>query len=91
MEDSVVLSRELKARGVDVVDCSAGGITGAPAFRAKDDGSPAASGDRPPGFQVPYAEQVREEADMKTMAIGRIIEAQPVSYTHLTLPTICSV
>lgn len=76
MEDSVVLSRELKARGVDVVDCSAGGITGAPAFRAKDDGSPAASGDRPPGFQVPYAEQVREEADMKTMAIGRIIEAQ---------------
>ncbi|MEK9725655.1 MAG: NADH:flavin oxidoreductase/NADH oxidase, partial [Rhodospirillaceae bacterium] len=30
IEDSVVLARELKARGVDVVDCSAGGIAGAP-------------------------------------------------------------
>jgi 2,4-dienoyl-CoA reductase-like NADH-dependent reductase (Old Yellow Enzyme family) len=76
IEDSVALSRELKARGVDVVDCSAGGITGAPAFRAKDDGSPAKSGDRPLGFQVPYAEQVRIEADIKTMAVGRIIEAR---------------
>jgi 2,4-dienoyl-CoA reductase-like NADH-dependent reductase (Old Yellow Enzyme family) len=76
IEDSVALSQELKARGVDVVDCSAGGITGAPAFRAKDDGTPAASGDRPLGFQVPYAEQVRKDADIKTMAVGRIIEAQ---------------
>jgi len=76
IEDSVALSRELKARGVDVVDCSAGGISGAPAFRAKDDGSPAKSGDRPLGFQVPYAEQVRTEADIKTMAVGRIIEAR---------------
>jgi 2,4-dienoyl-CoA reductase-like NADH-dependent reductase (Old Yellow Enzyme family) len=46
IEDSVTLSRELKERGVDVIDCSAGGITGAPAFRAKGDGTPAASGDR---------------------------------------------
>ena len=76
IEDSVALSRELKARGVDVVDCSAGGISGAPAFRAKDDGSPAKSGDRPLGFQVPYAEQVREQADINTMAVGRIIEAR---------------
>ena len=34
LEDSVALSQELKARGVDVIDCSAGGISGAPAFRA---------------------------------------------------------
>lgn len=40
IDDTVVLSVELKARGVDVVDCSTGGITGAPAFRAKDDGTP---------------------------------------------------
>lgn len=76
IEDSVALARELKARGVDVIDCSAGGISGAPAFRAKDDGSPVRSGgDRPLGFQVPYAEQVRREADIPTMAVGRIVEA----------------
>jgi 2,4-dienoyl-CoA reductase-like NADH-dependent reductase (Old Yellow Enzyme family) len=76
IEDSVTLSRELKERGVDVIDCSAGGITGTPAFRAKDDGTPAASGDRPLGFQVPYAEQIRREAEVKTMAVGRIVDAQ---------------
>lgn len=76
LEDSVALAQELKARGVDVIDCSAGGISGAPAFRAKDDGSPAASGDRPLGFQTPYAERVRHAAGVKTMAVGRIVEAQ---------------
>ena len=76
IEDTVALAKELKARGVDVVDCSAGGISGAPAFRAKDDGSPAKGGDRPLGFQVPYAEQVRREAGIKTMAVGRIVEAR---------------
>tara|TARA_R110002167_G_scaffold21161_3_gene77094 strand:- start:19 stop:1188 length:1170 start_codon:yes stop_codon:yes gene_type:complete len=77
IEDSVVLSRELKARGVDVVDCSAGGISGAPAFRADAEGKPlTSSGARPLGFQVPYAEQVREEAEIKTMAVGRIVDPQ---------------
>jgi 2,4-dienoyl-CoA reductase-like NADH-dependent reductase (Old Yellow Enzyme family) len=76
IEDSVALSTELKLRGVDVIDCSAGGISGAPAFRAKDDGSPVkASSDRPLGFQVPYASQIRKGADVATMAVGRIIEA----------------
>ena len=76
IEDSVALSTELKLRGVDVIDCSAGGISGAPAFRAKDDGSPVkTSSDRPLGFQVPYASQIRKEAGVATMAVGRIIEA----------------
>ena len=76
IEDSVALSTELKLRGVDVIDCSAGGISGAPAFRAKDDGSPVkTSSDRPLGFQVPYASQIRKGADVATMAVGRIIEA----------------
>ena len=76
IDDSVVLSNELKLRGVDVIDCSAGGITGAPAFRAKDDGSPVkTSSDRPLGFQVPYASQIRKESNIATMAVGRIIEA----------------
>ena len=29
LEESIVLAREMKARGVDVVDCSSGGIGGA--------------------------------------------------------------
>jgi 2,4-dienoyl-CoA reductase-like NADH-dependent reductase (Old Yellow Enzyme family) len=76
VEDSVVLARELKTRGVDVVDCSAGGIAGAPLFRGGADGKPVASGSRPLGFQVPYAEQVKAEADIKTMAVGRIVDGQ---------------
>ncbi len=77
IEDSVVLARELGQRGVDVVDCSAGGITGAPAFRARDDGTPARSGgERPLGFQVPHAERLRREAGIMTMAVGRIVDAR---------------
>ena len=77
IEDSVVLAGELAARGVDVIDCSAGGILGAPLFRAANDGKPlSASGQRPLGFQVPYAHQVRHEAGVKTMAVGRIVDPQ---------------
>jgi 2,4-dienoyl-CoA reductase-like NADH-dependent reductase (Old Yellow Enzyme family) len=65
IEDSVVLARELAARGVDVIDCSSGGLAGsATAARIK----------RGPGFQVPYAERVRREAGVKTMAVGLILE-----------------
>ena len=57
------------------MDCSAGGIRGAPAFRANDAGKPFAAGaERPPGFQVPYADRVRREADVKTMAVGVIVD-----------------
>ena len=67
IEDTVVLARELAARGVDVIDCSSGGLAGsATAARVK----------RGPGFQVPYAERVRREAGVKTMAVGLILEAQ---------------
>jgi len=77
LEDSVILSRELAARGVDVVDCSAGGVRGAPAFRTNEAGAPMQSrGERPPGFQVPYAEGVKRDADVKTMAVGVIFDPQ---------------
>lgn len=62
LPDTVALAGKLKARGVDVVDCSSGGIAG-PAT---------AGGKRQPGFQVPYAETVRREAEMPTMAVGLI-------------------
>jgi 2,4-dienoyl-CoA reductase-like NADH-dependent reductase (Old Yellow Enzyme family) len=67
MDDTVVYARELKARGVDVVDCSSGGISGA---------ATAAQVPRALGFQVPFAERVRREADVATMAVGIILEPQ---------------
>jgi 2,4-dienoyl-CoA reductase-like NADH-dependent reductase (Old Yellow Enzyme family) len=64
IEDTVALARELKARGVDVVDCSSGGIAG----------SPVLSANRPkPGYQVPYAAAVKSGAGILTMAVGLIL------------------
>ncbi len=67
MDDTVAFARELKVRGVDVIDCSSGGISGA---------ATAAQVPRSLGFQVPFAERVRQEADIATMAVGIILEAQ---------------
>jgi 2,4-dienoyl-CoA reductase-like NADH-dependent reductase (Old Yellow Enzyme family) len=67
IEDSVVLARELKARGVDVIDCSSGGLMGsATAARIK----------RQPKFQVPFSGRIRRDADIKTMAVGLILDGE---------------
>jgi 2,4-dienoyl-CoA reductase-like NADH-dependent reductase (Old Yellow Enzyme family) len=68
LEDSVVLARELKALGVDAIDCSSGGIN----VRSPT----AASVSRRLGFQVPYAEKIRNEANIMTVAVGLIITAE---------------
>lgn len=65
LDDTVVLAQELKARGIDVVDCSSGGIAGS---------ATAARVPRAPGFQVPFADRVRRESGIKTMAVGLILE-----------------
>jgi len=65
IEDTVALARALKALGVDVVDCSSGGLAGS---------ATAARVPRGPGFQVPFAERVRREAEIKTMAVGLILD-----------------
>ena len=65
LEDSVAFARALKARGVDVVDCSSGGITGStdmPAVPAE------------PGHQVGFAARIRRDAGIATMAVGLITE-----------------
>ncbi len=67
LDDTVAFAAELKRRGVDVVDCSSGGISGS---------ATAAQVPRGLGFQVPYAERVRKEANIPTMAVGIILEAQ---------------
>ena len=61
--DSVVLARELKAVGVDVIDCSAGGILARPVSSA-----PIGY-----GYQVPFAQTLREQAGIQTMAVGLIV------------------
>jgi len=77
MDDSVALSKELCDAGVDVIDCSSGGIKGAPSFRVSDDGTPLnQSSARPPGFQVPYATRIKKETTLKSMAVGVIIDPQ---------------
>jgi 2,4-dienoyl-CoA reductase-like NADH-dependent reductase (Old Yellow Enzyme family) len=63
-EDSVALAREMKTRGVDLVDCSSGGNV------------PHAKIPLGPGYQVPFAEQVRRDAGVMTGAVGLITEAK---------------
>lgn len=65
LDDTVVLARELAARGVDVIDCSSGGL----GRRATPAIIP-----RQPGFQVPYAARVRREAGVPSMAVGLIMD-----------------
>ncbi len=65
IEDSVELSRALKQVGVDVIDCSSGGMTSATPTRAVP---------RAWGFQVPFAEAVRGGADIATVAVGLIVD-----------------
>lgn len=66
IEDTVAFAKELKHIGVDVIDCSSGGVTSTPT---------ASSVPRGYGFQLPYAQAVREGADIPTMAVGLIVDA----------------
>jgi 2,4-dienoyl-CoA reductase-like NADH-dependent reductase (Old Yellow Enzyme family) len=63
VEDSVVFAKELKALGVDAIDCSSGGFDGGAI-------TPAAH------YQVPFAQAVREGAEIPTIAVGLIDEAR---------------
>ena len=66
LDDSVVLARRLVELGIDVMDCSSGGIAGS--------ATAAATAPRGLGFQVPFAERIRREAGIATMAVGLIID-----------------
>src|SRR5712692_8849203 len=63
IEQSVELSRRLRDRGVDLVDCSSGG--------AVHDARIALG----PGYQVPFAGRIRRDAGIATGAVGLITEA----------------
>jgi len=64
LEQSIALARELRALGVDLIDCSSGGT----AHDAK-----VAAG---PGYQVPFAAAIRAQAGIATGAVGMITEAK---------------
>jgi len=62
IEDSVELARRVKPVGVDLIDCSSGAMV------------PYAKISPVPGFQVPFAERIRRDADILTGAVGLITE-----------------
>lgn len=59
IEDSVWLCRQLREIGIDLVDASSGGLPGARITLG-------------PGYQVPFADQIRREAGIPTAAVGLI-------------------
>ena len=63
IEQSVELARQLKPLGVDLMDCSSGALV------------PHAKIPVGPGFQVPFAERIRREADIQTAAVGMITDS----------------
>jgi len=64
IEQSIVLSRRLKAWCVDLIDCSSGALV------------PKARIPVGKGFQVPFARRIRDEAGIMTGAVGMITEAE---------------
>ncbi len=62
--DSVQLTKMLQTKGVDLIDCSSGGNV------------PKANITVGPGYQVPFAAQIKKETGMPTGAVGMITEPQ---------------
>ncbi|MFC7394780.1 NADPH dehydrogenase NamA [Scopulibacillus cellulosilyticus] len=60
-DDYVYYAKKMKDQGVDIIDCSSGAV--APA-----------NIDAFPGYQVPYADQIRKEANIPTAAVGLILD-----------------
>lgn len=65
-DESVSLANLVGPKGVDVIDCSSGGMKGAPVTGHGRIGY---------GYQVPYAERIQRESGVKTMAVGIIVHA----------------
>lgn len=64
IRDSVCLAKQLQPLGVDLFDCSSGGAM------------PGISIPAGPGYQVPFAQQIRGEAGIPTAAVGMITEPE---------------
>jgi len=64
IEDSVKLSSILKAKNIDLIDCSSGGNV------------PKAKIPLSPGYQVPFAEEIKKRTGILTGAVGLITNAR---------------
>lgn len=64
IDDSVELVRALHPLGVDLIDCSSGGLV------------PNAKIEVRPGYQVPFARKIRSETGVMTGAVGMITDPQ---------------
>jgi 2,4-dienoyl-CoA reductase-like NADH-dependent reductase (Old Yellow Enzyme family) len=62
VDQSIALGRALKRTGVDLIDASSGGLV------------PGAVVPVAPGYQVPFAAAIREQAGISTAAVGMITE-----------------
>jgi 2,4-dienoyl-CoA reductase-like NADH-dependent reductase (Old Yellow Enzyme family) len=64
LAQSIEFAKVLKTRGVDWIDASSGGV------------SPLQKIPLVPGYQVPFAQAIREATSVTTMAVGLITEAK---------------
>jgi 2,4-dienoyl-CoA reductase-like NADH-dependent reductase (Old Yellow Enzyme family) len=64
LEQTIAFAKALKTRGVDWVDVSSGGV------------SPLQKIPLGPGYQVPFAESIKQATGVTTMAVGLITEAR---------------
>src|SRR3954467_2645935 len=64
LQQTIAFARELKKRDVDWIDASSGGV------------SPLQKIPLGPGYQVPFAQAIKEATGLTTMAVGLITEAK---------------
>ena len=65
--DTLTIAPLLKAAGVDIIDCSSGGISGSATLQNTSRG---------PGYQVSYADAVKNQAHVASMAVGLILSPE---------------
>jgi len=65
--DTLTFAPLLKAAGVDIIDCSSGGISGSATLQNTSRG---------PGYQVSYADAVKNQAHVASMAVGLILSPE---------------
>jgi 2,4-dienoyl-CoA reductase-like NADH-dependent reductase (Old Yellow Enzyme family) len=62
LKQTIRLAKALKLIGIDLIDCSSGGLVHNVKFQTG------------PGFQVPFAEEIKREAEIATGAVGFITD-----------------
>ncbi|NEG95228.1 NADH:flavin oxidoreductase/NADH oxidase [Bifidobacterium sp. SMB2] len=64
LDQTIETARVLRGHGVDLIDVSTGGIIAGVTIPVE------------PGYQVPFAQQIRKRADVRTTAVGLITKAK---------------